>query len=69
MLLSWTWHANRRLIVGASQAALYAKLVAADERARYWQRESHRLGLADNLKFGVLIRDTWSAAASTTSGP
>jgi phosphatidylserine/phosphatidylglycerophosphate/cardiolipin synthase-like enzyme len=54
----WTWPANRRPMVGASRAALHAKLVAADERvALLGSANLTDKALADNLELGVLIRD------------
>jgi cardiolipin synthase C len=45
-------------MIGASRAALHAKLVAADERvALLGSANLTDKVLADNLKLGILIRD------------
>lgn len=54
----WTWPAARRPAIGASRAALHAKLVAADERVALLGSANltdKALGL--NLELGVIIRD------------
>ncbi len=54
----WTWPAARRPAVGASRAALHAKLVAADERvALLGSANLTDKALALNLELGVIIRD------------
>jgi putative cardiolipin synthase len=54
----WVWPASRRPTVGASRAALHAKLVAADERiALIGSANLTDKALAVNLELGVIIRD------------
>ena len=54
----WTWPASRRPVVGASRAALHAKLMAADERvALLGSANLTDKALASNLELGVIIRD------------
>jgi cardiolipin synthase C len=54
----WTWPAKRRPMVGASRAALHAKLIAADERvALLGSANLTDKALAHNLELGVLIHD------------
>jgi cardiolipin synthase C len=54
----WVWPAARRPAVGASRAALHAKLVAADERvALIGSANLTDKALAVNLELGVIIRD------------
>jgi putative cardiolipin synthase len=54
----WTWPADRRPVVGASRAALHAKLVAADERIAFLGSANLTdKALAYNLEIGVIIRD------------
>ena len=54
----WVWPATRRPAVGASRAALHAKLVAADERvALIGSANLTDKALAVNLELGVIIRD------------
>lgn len=54
----WTWPAARRPAIGASRAALHAKLVAADERvALLGSANLTDKALALNLELGVIIRD------------
>jgi putative cardiolipin synthase len=54
----WAWPAARRPAVGASRAALHAKLVAADERvALIGSANLTDKALAVNLELGVIIRD------------
>jgi len=54
----WTWPADRRPAVGASRAALHAKLVAADERiALLGSANLTDKALALNLELGVIVRD------------
>jgi phosphatidylserine/phosphatidylglycerophosphate/cardiolipin synthase-like enzyme len=54
----WTWPAVRRPVVGASRAALHAKLVAADERVAFLGSANLTdKALAYNLELGVIIRD------------
>ena len=54
----WSWPENRRPVVGASRAALHAKLVVADERvALLGSANLTDKALAVNLELGVIIRD------------
>ena len=54
----WTWPAARRPAIGASRAALHAKLVAADQRvALLGSANLADKALALNLELGVIIRD------------
>ena len=54
----WTWPAAQRPAVGASRAALHAKLVAADERvALLGSANLTDKALALNLELGVIVRD------------
>lgn len=54
----WVWPAARRPAVGASRAALHAKLVAADERvALIGSANLTDKALAVNLELGVIIHD------------
>jgi len=54
----WTWPAARRPAIGASRAALHAKLVAADQRvALLGSANLTDKALALNLELGVIIRD------------
>jgi phosphatidylserine/phosphatidylglycerophosphate/cardiolipin synthase-like enzyme len=54
----WIWPAARRPAVGASRAALHAKLVAADERVAFLGSANLTdKALAYNLELGVIIRD------------
>jgi cardiolipin synthase C len=54
----WTWPAHRRPVIGASRAALHAKLVAADERvALLGSANLTDKALAHNIELGVIIRD------------
>jgi putative cardiolipin synthase len=54
----WVWPASRRPAVGASRAALHAKLIAADERvALLGSANLTDKALAVNLELGVIIRD------------
>jgi putative cardiolipin synthase len=54
----WVWPAARRPAVGASRAALHAKLVAADGRvALIGSANLTDKALAVNLELGVIIRD------------
>jgi putative cardiolipin synthase len=54
----WTWPADRRPVVGASRAALHAKVVASDERIAFLGSANLTdKALAYNLEVGVIIRD------------
>jgi cardiolipin synthase C len=54
----WVWPASSRPAVGASRAALHAKLIAADERvALIGSANLTDKALAVNLELGVIIRD------------
>lgn len=54
----WTWPAARRPAIGASRAALHAKLVAANQRvALLGSANLTDKALALNLELGVIIRD------------
>jgi putative cardiolipin synthase len=54
----WVWPANRRPVIGASRAALHAKLVAADQRvALVGSANLTDKALASNLELGVILRD------------
>jgi putative cardiolipin synthase len=54
----WTWPASRRPAVGASRAALHAKLIAADEcTAMLGSANLTDKALVHNLELGVIIRD------------
>jgi putative cardiolipin synthase len=54
----WIWPARRRPAVGASRAALHAKVIAADERvALIGSANLTDKALAVNLELGVIIRD------------
>ena len=55
----WTWPATRRPAIGASRAALHAKLVAADGRiALLGSANLTDKALALNLELGVIIHDS-----------
>jgi putative cardiolipin synthase len=54
----WIWPGSNRPAVGASRAALHAKLIAADERvALVGSANLTDKALAVNLELGVIIRD------------
>ena len=54
----WTWPAARRPVVGATRAALHAKLVAADQKiAVVGSANLTDRALADNIEVGIIIRD------------
>ncbi len=54
----WIWPGGRRPTVGASRAALHAKVIAADERvALIGSANLTDKALAVNLELGVIIRD------------
>jgi cardiolipin synthase C len=54
----WNWPANKRPAVGASRAALHAKLIAADEQvALLGSANLTDKALASNLELGLIIRD------------
>jgi putative cardiolipin synthase len=54
----WVWPADHRPAVGASRAALHAKLIAADQHvALVGSANLTDKALASNLELGVILRD------------
>ncbi|HEU5025432.1 MAG TPA: DISARM system phospholipase D-like protein DrmC [Spirillospora sp.] len=54
----WTWPSHHRPAVGASHAALHAKLVAADDRVAFLGSANLTdRALGDNIELGVVVRD------------
>ena len=54
----WSWPAARRPVVGASRAAMHAKLLATDANVALLSSANLTdKALADNLELGLLVRD------------